>query len=66
MSDFNYLYVIDLAKLQFSIHGEDRYGIPLIHKSVIRTSLLKEMANLSEDLIRLKTYWFKVDAILFI
>ncbi|GAB3023726.1 hypothetical protein [Bowmanella dokdonensis] len=46
MSEFNYFYGIDLAKLSFSIHGEDRHGKPLIHKSVTRTKLLKEMANL--------------------
>ena len=26
MSDFNYFYGIDLAKLSFSIHGQDRHG----------------------------------------
>ncbi|GAB3023715.1 hypothetical protein [Bowmanella dokdonensis] len=46
MSDFNYFYGIDLTKLTFSIQGEDRHGKPLIHKSVTRTKLLKEMAKL--------------------
>ncbi|MBN7819869.1 hypothetical protein J0A65_08325 [Bowmanella sp. Y57] len=62
MSDFNYFYGIDLAKLSFSIHGQDRHGKPLIHKTVSRTKLLKKMANLPVGLVGLEAccaahYW---------
>ncbi|GGO73485.1 MULTISPECIES: hypothetical protein [Bowmanella] len=46
MSHFNYFYGIYLAKLSFSIHGEDRRGKPLVHKTLSHLKLLKEMAKL--------------------
>ena len=45
MSDFNYVYGIDLAKLSFSNYGEDCPDKPPVYKTVSRTKLLKEVAN---------------------
>ncbi len=46
MPDYSYFTDIDLAKNHFSIHIVDSKGKVILHKSVTRSKLLPNIANM--------------------